>query len=162
MENSFFLLLSILLLLIGMIGTFVPILPGLLLSFGGLLLYKFGVNSQFPISYVWIFGSLTVLSLILNYLIPAHTNRKYGGTRWGSVGSFIGIIVGFFWIPIPFGFLVGMLLGVLIGELLHDSNNKKKALNSVKGAFLGFIYGTGFSFMVALAMFLVVLYYIYS
>jgi len=50
-----------------------------------------------------------------------------------------------------------MLLGVFIGELLHDFNDKKKAFNSVKGAFFGFLLGTGFSFVVGLAMFLVVL-----
>lgn len=93
--------------------------------------------------------------MILNYVIPARTNRKYGGTRWGSIGSVIGTIVGLFF-P-PFGFFIGMLLGVFVGELLHDANDKKKALNSVKGAFVGFIFGTGFNFMVGLAMLIVVL-----
>jgi uncharacterized protein YqgC (DUF456 family) len=50
-----------------------------------------------------------------------------------------------------------MFLGVFVGELLHDASDKKKAFNSVKGAFVGFIFGTGFNFMVGLAMFLVVL-----
>ena len=107
--------------------------------------------------YIWIFVFLTLLSIILNYVIPARTNRKYGGTRWGSAGSVIGTILGMFFIPVPFGFLIGMFLGVFVGELLHDAKDKKKAWNSTKGALIGFLYGTGFNFMVGLAMFLVVL-----
>lgn len=158
MDSIIINLIVILLLFIGLLGTFLPILPGLLLSILGLLLFKFGTNNQMPMIYVWIFGILTFASLILNYIIPARTNRKYGGTKYGSIGSFVGTILGLL-IPNPLGFLIGMLLGVFVGELLHDFKDKKKAINSVKGAFIGFIYGTGFSFMIGLAMLLVVSYY---
>lgn len=157
MENSIIYLVCIVLMIVGILGTFIPVLPGLLLSICGLLIYKFGTDAPLSMGYVWIFVALTAISVVLNYVIPARTNRKYGGTRWGSVGSVIGTFAGMFFIPIPFGFLIGMFLGVFIGELLHDANDKKKALNSTKGAFIGFIYGTGFNFIVALAMFLVVI-----
>ncbi|MGV4414160.1 DUF456 domain-containing protein [Chryseobacterium sp. T1] len=159
MDNTVILVISILLIIIGIVGTIVPVLPGLFLSFAGLLIFKFGGNTEMPILYVWIFGFLTLLSAVLNYVIPAKTNKKYGGTRWGSIGSFVGTLLGFFFIPIPFGFLIGMLLGVFVGELLHDINNHKKAFNSTKGALVGFIYGTGFNMMVGVAMFFVVIYY---
>ena len=157
MNDTLIPLVSILLLLVGILGTFLPVLPGLLLSLCGLLIYKFGTDSSLSMAYIWIFVFLTLLSIILNYVIPARTNRKYGGTRWGSVGSIIGTILGMFFIPVPFGFLIGMFLGVFVGELLHDAKDKKKAWNSTKGALIGFLYGTGFNFMVGLAMFLVVL-----
>lgn len=157
MNDTLIPLVSILLLLVGILGTFLPVLPGLLLSLCGLLIYKFGTDSSLSMVYIWIFVFLTLLSIILNYVIPARTNRKYGGTRWGSAGSVIGTILGMFFIPVPFGFLIGMFLGVFVGELLHDAKDKKKAWNSTKGAFIGFLYGTGFNFMVGLAMFLVVL-----
>lgn len=158
MDNGLVQLGSIILLIIGLLGTISPVLPGLLLSLCGLLIYKFGTDANLPTIYIWIFSGLVFISIILNYLIPAKTNRKYGGTRWGSIGSVIGTFVGLFFIPIPFGFLVGMFLGVLVGELLHDSKDKKKAFNSVKGALIGFIYGTGFNFVVGLAMLLVVIF----
>lgn len=157
MNDTLIPLVSILLLLVGILGTFLPVLPGLLLSLCGLLIYKFGTDSSLSMVYIWMFVFLTILSIILNYVIPARTNRKYGGTRWGSVGSIIGTILGMFFIPLPFGFLIGMFLGVFVGELLHDAKDKKKAWNSTKGAFIGFLYGTGFNFMVGLAMFLVVI-----
>nr|WP_262911618.1 DUF456 domain-containing protein [Chryseobacterium sp. PS-8] len=142
---------------LGIVGTFLPVLPGLLLSICGLLIYKYGTDADLSMIYVWVFVILTVASVVLNYIIPAKTNQKYGGTRWGSIGSVIGTIVGIF-LPIPLGFLVGMFAGVFVGELLHDSQDINKALKSTKGAFIGFIYGTGFSFVVGVAMFLVVLF----
>ena len=157
MDTSLIQLASIILLILGLLGTFLPVLPGLLLSLCGLLIYKFGTDSPISMIYIWIFVFLTILSAILNYVIPARTNRKYGGTRWGSIGSVAGTLVGMFFIPVPFGFLIGMFLGVFVGELLHDANDKKKAWNSTKGALIGFLYGTGFNFIVGLAMFLVVL-----
>ncbi len=152
---------ALILLVIGFLGTFLPILPGLLLSICGLLIWKFGTENSMPILYVWIFVILTIISTVLNYVIPAKTNKKYGGTRYGSIGSFIGTIVGLIFIPIPLGFLIGMLLGVFLGELLHNATDVGKALNSTKGALIGFIYGTGFNMMVGLAMLLVVGYYIF-
>ena len=157
MDIALIQIICIILLVLGIIGTFLPVLPGLLLSLAGLLIYKFGTDAPLSMIYVWIFVFLTVMSVVLNYVIPARTNRKYGGTRWGSVGSVVGTIAGLLFIPIPFGFLIGMFLGVFIGELLHDASDKKKAWNSTKGAFIGFLYGTGFNFIVGLAMFLVVL-----
>ncbi len=150
-------ILCLALLFLGILGTFLPVLPGLLLSICGLLIYKFGTDANLSMIYVWVFVILTAASVVLNYVIPAKTNQKYGGTRWGSIGSIVGTIVGMF-LPIPLGFLVGMFAGVFIGELLHDSKDMTKACKSTKGAFIGFIYGTGFSLVVGVAMFLVVLF----
>ena len=156
MDTSIILsILSILLIIVGIIGTFLPVLPGLIICLGGLFLYKFGVNTDFPALYLWVFSVLTIVAGVLEYIIPARTTKKYGGTRWGSIGSVVGMIVGFF-LPIPLGFLVGMFAGVFVGEMLHDSKDTKKALYAVKGAFIGFLYGTGFSFVVGTAMLLAV------
>ena len=156
MDHSLISFLSIVLLILGILGTFLPILPGLVLSLAGLLIYKYGTDSDLSVLYIWAFVILTLASVVLSYVIPAKTNRKYGGTRWGSIGSVVGTIVGIF-LPIPLGFLVGMFAGVFIGELLHDSKDMNKALKSTKGAFIGFIYGTGFSLVVGIAMLLVVI-----
>lgn len=156
MDTTLIQLVSVVLLIVGILGTFLPVLPGLLLSLCGLLIYKFGTEAPLSMIYIWIFVFLTAISVVLNYVIPARTTKKYGGTRWGSIGSVIGTIAGMLFIPIPFGFLIGMFLGVFVGELLHDASDKKKAWNSTKGAFVGFLYGTGFNFIVGLAMFLVV------
>lgn len=157
MEEGLIMVFCIILMLVGLVGTVLPVIPGLVLSYCGLLIYKFGITNDLSIIYIWIFGILVGISIILEYMIPAKLNRRYGGTRWGSVGSFVGAIVGLLFIPIPFGFLIGMLLGVFIAELFHDSRDTKKALNSTKGAFFGFIMGTGFNLVVAFMILFVVL-----
>lgn len=156
MDTTLISFISIILLILGILGTFLPVLPGLVLSLAGLLIYKYGTDADLSVLYIWAFVILTLASVVLSYVIPAKTNRKYGGTRWGSIGSVVGTIVGIF-LPIPLGFLVGMFAGVFIGELLHDSKDMNKALKSTKGAFIGFIYGTGFSLVVGIAMLLVVI-----
>lgn len=155
MYQNLFILISFILLLIGILGTFLPILPGLIFCFAGLLVYKFGAQSDFSPWYLLLFGLLTLASIILNYTIPIKTTARYGGSNYGKSGGFIGTLIGLFF-P-PFGFILGMLLGVFIGELIHDRRDQNKALNATKGAFIGFILGTGFNLMVGLAMFLVVL-----
>lgn len=150
-------LISLILLVIGLAGTFLPALPGLVLSLSGLLLYQFAGGGSISPLLIGLFVILTLTSMALGYLIPARTNKKYGGTKWGSWGSVIGTLAGLVFIPIPFGFLIGMFLGVFLGELLHAPRNPRKALNSVKGSFIGFLYSTSFSFLVGLAMLLIVL-----
>ena len=157
MDQTLIQIVSIILLIVGILGTFLPVLPGLIVSLAGLLIYKYGTDSSLSMIYIWIFVALTIVSAVLNYVIPAKTTKKYGGTRWGSIGSVVGTIGGMLFIPLPFGFLIGMFLGVFVGELLHDANDKQKAWNSTKGALVGFLYGTGFNLVVGLAMFLVVL-----
>lgn len=146
----------IIFLILGILGTVLPALPGLLLSLCGLLIFKFGTNSDLPMVYIWAFAILTSISMVLNYIIPAKTTKKYGGSRWGSIGSIVGTIIGLF-LPIPLGFLVGMFAGVFIGELLHDHTDFNKAIRSTKGAFIGFLYSTSFNLVIGIAMFLVVI-----
>lgn len=76
MEEGLITLVCIILLIIGILGTFLPVLPGLIVSYAGLLIYKFGTNSDMSMGYIWIFGILTLLSAILNYVIPAKTNKN--------------------------------------------------------------------------------------
>lgn len=150
-------LVSLLLILIGIGGVFFPALPGLLVSFGGLLLYNY--LSYGGISLYWIIplGVLTILSLVLEYLIPLKTAKKYGGSSWGNWGGFLGMCIGFF-LPIPLGFLLGMFVGVFIGELLKEGKSGV-AFSAVKGALVGFILSTSFNFIVGMGMLVIFLWH---
>jgi uncharacterized protein YqgC (DUF456 family) len=155
MEQNIIAFIALILIGIGILGTFLPILPGLIFCLGGVLLYKFGANPDFSIWYVIIFAVLTIISLILSYTIPLKTTAKYGGSNYGKIGGFIGTIMGLFFPPI--GFIIGMLLGVFLGEIIHDKTDQQKAFNATKGALIGFMYGTGFNLLVGLAMFFVII-----
>jgi uncharacterized protein len=150
MSESLVVILSLLLIVVGIVGCILPILPGILLSFGGLALYYFFGETPY---WSWLFYSFTLLSLAslaLNYLIPIRYTKKYGGSRWSNYMGMVGMLLGFF-IPIPFGFLVGMILAVLLTEYFI-TNDWPKAIQASKGALIGFLLSTFFNLSLALAM----------
>ena len=122
---------------VGIFGSFLPVLPGPILSWFGLLLLH---CTQFVKMNYWILGVtfiLTIVVQILDYIIPAKGVKKFGGSKYGLWGTNIGLILGLFF-P-PFGFIIGLFLGAFIGELITDSKDKKRALKAAFGAFLGFL-----------------------
>lgn len=86
-------------------------------------------------------GILSALVSVLDNLAPIYLTSKTGGTKWGSWGVTIGLILGFF--AGPLGIIICPFLGALAGELLYDSKDKKRAFKSACGAFLGFLTGIG-------------------
>ena len=75
--------------------------------------------------------------------------KRFGGSRWGAIGTTIGLVVGIL-LPIPLGFLFGAFLGALIGELLYNHKDIKRALKAAFGSFVGFLASTTLKFMVSL------------
>ena len=70
MDYTFIVLLSIVLLILGIVGTILPILPGLVLRLAGLLIYKYGAEADLSMIYIWAFVILTVASVILATQFP--------------------------------------------------------------------------------------------
>ena len=156
MSETIIISLGIILMLAGIVGCVLPILPGLLLSFGGLSLYYFAAEQDYWSVLFWGFAILVLASLLLNYLIPIQLTKRYGGSRWSNYMGMLGMVLGFF-LPVPFGFLLGMILGVFITEYAI-SNDLPKALNASKGALMGFLLSTFFNLSLACAMLVSVLW----
>lgn len=97
-----------------------------------------------------VFGILTVLTVVLDFIAPALGAKGYKASFWGVLGSAIGAIVGIFVLG-PFGIILGPLIGGFAGEYLYvrDTN---RALKSAWGSFLGFVAGSVIRFGVAVAM----------
>ncbi len=66
-------------------------------------------------------------------------NRRFGGSRWGTVGSALGVVAGLFFAP--WGIILGPFLGAVIGELLSGTA-AQLALKAGFGSFIGFLVGT--------------------
>jgi len=133
----------------GILGSFLPVLPGPGLSWIGLLFLY--LTKAVPNNY-WILGItllLTIVIIILDYMIPAKGTQKFGGSSYGVWGTNIGLIVGFF-IPIPFGFVIGAFAGAFIGEMIYNSQDKKRALKAATGSFLGFLASSFMKFVVCM------------
>ncbi len=142
------LLIGLLFTIVGLIGSFLPVLPGPPLSWVGLLLLY--LTEAVPDDW-WFLGITAAVALTvfaLDYVIPAIGTKKFGGTRAGVIGTTIGLIVGLL-APIPGGIIVGPFLGALIGELSNKADNKT-ALKAAFGSFLGFLTGTFMKFVVAI------------
>lgn len=101
----------------------------------------------------WIFGAVTVITLVLDYVIPIWGTKKFGGTKYGAWGCTLGFIAAF-WLG-PFGVIIGPFVGALIGELIAGQDSKK-SLKAAMGSFVGFLLG---SFMKLVVCFLI-LYWI--
>ncbi|MFE3847212.1 DUF456 domain-containing protein [Flavobacterium sp. LB3P45] len=155
-----FLALGFICMIVGILGSFLPVLPGISISWIGVLFLYF--TNAVPTNY-WILGItllITIIISVLDYVIPAKGTKKFGGSSYGIWGTNIGLIVGIL-APIPFGFIIGPFLGAFLGELLYDSKNHKRALKAATGSLLGFLASSFVTFLVCvmyLGLFLVIVW----
>lgn len=131
------LVLGILALLIGTIGAVLP-LPGPPLSYLGLIFIHVTKYAEFSSTSLWVLGVLTAIILVLDYYIPIWGTKKLGGTKYGSWGSAIGMLVGLFLGPL--GLFIGAFAGALVGEILAGTEFNT-SLRAAMGTFLGFAVG---------------------
>ena len=132
--------LGILFILGGIAGAILPILPGPPLSYVGLLFLHFTSKYQFSTEFLIIWGIITVVVYLLDYIIPAWGTKKFGGSKRGVWGSILGLLAGIFFFP-PLGIIIGPFVGAVLGEL-SGGKESKAALRSGFGSFLGFLMGT--------------------
>lgn len=142
------LIVSALLVLLGFAGSFLPVLPGPPLSWAGLLLLKFTNTVTISTSLLIITGIVAVLIWVLDYIIPAIGAKKFGGTKYGMLGTTIGLVIGLV-APIPGGIIIGPFVGAFVGELINN-NDTKIAFKAALGSFIGFLASTFIKFMVCL------------
>lgn len=149
--DIFLTILGLLFMVIGLIGSFLPVLPGPPLSWVGLLLLYLTDAIPNNLTFLGITLAIALLVFALDYIIPAIGAKKFGGTKAGMIGTTIGLIVGIL-APIPGGIIIGPFVGALIGELSNKADSKT-ALKAAFGSFLGFITGTFIKFIVAIIYF---------
>lgn len=131
--------LAIILLILGVIGCIIPMLPGIPLSYAGLLILHFTTSAQFSNTQLIIWLLVVVILQVLDYITPLLGSKYSGGSEYGNRGCIAGTIVGLFFMP--WGIIMGPFLGAVIGELLggRDIHN---ALRAGVGSLIGFLIGT--------------------
>jgi uncharacterized protein YqgC (DUF456 family) len=129
-------------LLVGLIGTFIPMLPGTPISYIGVLLLLFIPGCTLTWKFYLFWGIVVVILQVLNYFIPMWGVNKFGGTKYGQWGSVLGVIVGLFLSPI--GIILGPFVGAVVGELVGGKDfesSLKAGFGSFVGTFVGMVLG---------------------
>ena len=137
--DIFLLVLAGLCMLIGIVGCIVPGLPGVPVAYVGLWIAQATERIDFSWQMLLIWGIVTIVVSVLDYVVPAWGTKHFGGTKWGIWGSTIGVFVGLFFGAV--GVIVCPLIGAILGELMNGKE-MKEALRAGWGSFIGLLCGT--------------------
>ena len=141
---------AIVVIIIGLIGDIIPGIPGTPVSYLALLLLHWTDRISYSPEFLVIMGLICAVITVLDYVVPVWGTKKFGGTKAGTRGSTIGMIVGILVLPMlgivlgPFGILGilgGPFVGAYIGEKMGGTPDDK-AWRSAFGSFIGFLTGT--------------------
>lgn len=141
---------GVVLILVGLAGTLLPIIPGAPLMLVGMFLAAWaGDFERVGGRSLAVLALLTALSVGSDFASSALGAKGVGASRLAFVGAVIGAIVGvFFGLP---GLLLGPLIGAIGGELIA-TQNIERATRSGFGAALGLIVGALAKLAIAFTM----------
>ncbi|MBN3035038.1 MAG: DUF456 domain-containing protein [Bacteroidales bacterium] len=141
---------GLVILIIGIIFSVLPVIPGQVLSWVALVLLQLKSLPPFSSRFIIIWALVTAGVTLLDYLVPIWGTKKLGGSKMGIRGATVGLIIGMFIIP-PFGIIVGPFAGAFLGELAGGKDTAT-ALRSGLGSFVGFVAGTLMKLGISLIM----------
>ena len=144
---------TICLLIAGLVGCFLPILPGHLILLIAAIGHRLMLGREGSGLEWWSFVIFIVLmaaSQAFEFFSGAAGSKWFGGTRWGALGAFIGSLVGMFFMPL--GLLLGPLIGALALELGIARKQLKPATVSGVGSVVGTVAGMAVKLVIGLLM----------
>lgn len=142
---------TVILFILGILGIVLPLLPGTILIWAGMLLY--GILTGFAglsFTFYLLQGLAVVLSWSIDYLATALGTRYSGGSKAATGGAVLGLVSGLIFLG-PAGIIFGPFLGALAGELLRGIP-AKQALRSSFGALIGIAGGLVLKLVIAVVM----------
>ncbi|MDP1540109.1 MAG: DUF456 domain-containing protein [Moraxellaceae bacterium] len=127
------------LLIAGLAGLVLPVIPGPPLLFAGFLLAAWAEQFQFVgLNTLILLGLLCLFAIILDFVAGALGAKRYGASKaaiWGAlIGAVVGIVFG------PIGILFGPFVGAVIGELING-RQLQQAGRAGFGASIGMLVG---------------------
>lgn len=152
----------VIIVLIGLVGTLVPSLPGTgIIVIGAILHALLTEFNPFTWQYLLILTMICLVSYAGQYLITAATSKKMGASKYGIIGACLGMALGFI-LPIPGGIFVGAFIGAVAFEVFFDLKDLQEALKSGSGALIGTLFSLFFEFLVGLGMAIMIFYLLFS
>jgi len=147
--DTFWFILGIILMIGGIAGSILPILPGPPLAYVALLMQQLKTVAPYSTKFLIVWAIVTVVVTALDYLVPIYGTKKFGGSKYGLWGCTIGLFAGIFFSPL--GIIIGPFIGAFIGEIIGRKNSDQ-ALKAALGSFLGFVFGTLLKLIVCFTM----------
>lgn len=132
--------------IVGLIGVIVPVLPGTLLSYAGMVCMYFVEGATVTSTQLIVCGIISVIVVALDYFLPGYFTKLFGGSKAGVTGATIGTFVGMFFGLA--GIIFGPFIGAVIGEMAGAKASFDKALTVGLGSFLSFLIGSGVKLIV--------------
>mgnify|MGYP003434152025 FL=1 len=131
--------LAIILMVGGIAGCVLPILPGAPLAYAGLLLLHFTGLAHFSTAQLIVWLIVVVVLQVVDYITPLLGSKYSGGTSFGNRGCVAGTLLGLFFMP--WGIILGPFLGAVAGEMM-GGQDLSHAIRAGIGTLLGFLFGT--------------------
>ena len=147
---------TIVLFAIGLLGTVLPFLPGTTVILAAAIIHRLMLGAEKSIGWqvIAVLILLTLFSYWLDFLGGYYGAKRFGATRWGTLGAVIGAIAGLFFGIL--GLFVGPVIGALVGEFLAG----KRLVDAGRagwGSLLGNLAGIFAKLMIALIMIVIFL-----
>ena len=148
-------LIGLTLMLLGLIGCFIPIIPSPITSWFGFLMLYLSSNAIIESDFLIFTFIISILIFLADFILPMFTAKKFGSSKKGVLGTGIGLFLGFF-IMGPIGVLVGACIGSILGELLNNTNGNKIIFGAI-GSIFGILSGIFLKLLVGLVFLLIYL-----
>lgn len=142
---------AIVMMAIGLIGTVLPIVPGTTIILAGAAIHRIMLGAERSVGWGTIAAliSLTLVSYLVEMAAGYFGARRFGATKWGTLGAVVGGLVGLFF-ALP-GLIIGPIVGAVAGELIAGKR-LVKAGKAGWGTLLGSVAGMIAKLAIGLAM----------
>lgn len=139
------------LILIGLLGVFLPVLPGIPLAFIGMLLAAWtGGFREISVITIVLLGLLTLASVAIDFLASALGAKRAGASRMAVFGAGLGSLLGFLLFSLP-----GLIIGPFAGVMLVETSKGKSVREAGKiglATWIGMAVGVALKVGLAFAM----------
>jgi len=149
---------SSLVFIIGLAGSLLPVVPGSLIVWLGIIMHKLWMGDA---SVTWkiviLTGIITLFGQVADFVMGAWGARRFGASWKGALGAVLGAFVGFFIPPPLFWLLVGPIAGAIVGELVAGRSLRdggKAGVGTVIGGILAFAVKFGLSICIVAVFYL--------
>lgn len=149
---------TLVVMLVGLAGTLLPIIPGIGFMWLVAIAYGFVVGfDATAIAALLVISFLTVAATVAGFVLPKRAATESGAATSSQISAAIGAVIGFFVIPVV-GVVIGAIVGIGLAEW-YDKRNWPAARASTIAVAKGFGLSTLLQFTIGFVILIVWLFW---